>query len=84
MPLPPAEDLNFEAFQGLVEVLQNADDLGATTVRFGLVAEGESPRLLIVHDGSPVTCHHVLAMTLPYLTTKSGDADQKGRFGIGL
>lgn len=79
-----AEDLNVEAFQGLVEVLQNADDLGATSVRFALDIQGEKARLLIVHDGSPVTCHHVLAMTLPYLTTKTGDADQKGRFGIGL
>ena len=79
-----AEDLNVEAFQGIVEVLQNADDLGATNVRIALRTLDGKRHLLIVHDGSPVTCHHVLAMTLPYLTTKSGDADQKGRFGIGL
>lgn len=79
-----AEDLNLEAYQGLVEVLQNADDLGAVNVRFALIEEAERRRLLIVHDGAPVTCHHVLAMTLPYLTTKTGDAEQKGRFGIGL
>lgn len=79
-----AEDLNVEAFQGVVEVLQNADDLGATNVRIALRIVDDKRQLLIVHDGSPVTCHHVLAMTLPYLTTKSGDAEQKGRFGIGL
>lgn len=79
-----AEDLNVEAFQGIVEVLQNADDLGATNVRIALRAENGQRQLLIIHDGSPVTCHHVLAMTLPYLTTKLGDAEQKGRFGIGL
>ena len=79
-----AEDLNVEAFQGIVEVLQNADDLGATNVRIALRAENERRQLLIVHDGRPVNCHHVLAMTLPYLTTKSGEAEQKGRFGIGL
>jgi hypothetical protein len=79
-----AEDLNVEAFQGIVEVLQNADDLGATNVRIALRITDARRQLLIVHDGSPVTCHHVLAMTLPYLTTKSGDAEQKGRFGIGL
>ena len=79
-----AEDLNVEAFQGIVEVLQNADDLGATNVRMALRSENGQRQLLIVHDGSPITCHHVLAMTLPYLTTKSGDAEQKGRFGIGL
>lgn len=79
-----AEDLNVEAFQGIVEVLQNADDLGAISVRIALRNADGQRQLLIVHDGSPVTCHHVLAMTLPYLTTKSGDAEQKGRFGIGL
>jgi hypothetical protein len=31
-----AEDLNVEPFQGLVEIIQNADDLGATEVRFAL------------------------------------------------
>jgi hypothetical protein len=79
-----AEDLNVEPFQGLVEVLQNADDLGARELRFALSEHSSGRRLLIVHDGAPVTCHHVLAMTLPYLTTKTGDAEQKGRFGIGL
>ena len=79
-----AEDLNVDAFQGVVEVLQNADDLGATAVRFAVVDSAGKRRLLIVHDGAPVTYPHVLAMMLPYLTTKSGDAEQKGRFGIGL
>ncbi|HEY0149637.1 MAG TPA: hypothetical protein VGB70_11630 [Allosphingosinicella sp.] len=79
-----AEDLNVEAFQGIIEVLQNADDLGATNVRIALRSVNGQRQLLVVHDGSPVTCHHVLAMTLPYLTTKLGDAEQKGRFGIGL
>jgi hypothetical protein len=79
-----AEDLNVEAFQGLVEVLQNADDLNARSVRFALSDTGEHQSLLVVHDGAPVTCHHMLPMTLPYLTTKSGDAEQRGRFGIGL
>ena len=79
-----AEDLNVESFQGIVEVLQNADDLGATNVRIALRGEDAKRQFLIVHDGSPVTCHHVLAMTLPYLTTKSSDAEKKGRFGIGL
>jgi hypothetical protein len=79
-----AEDLNVEPFQGLIEVIQNADDLKAKEVRFALRSEDEHQQLLIVHDGSPVTCGHVLAMTLPFLTTKQQDADQKGRFGIGL
>lgn len=79
-----AEGLNIDVFQGIVEVLQNADDLDATEVRIALTETAEGRQLLIVHDGAPVTCHHVLPMVLPFLTTKSGEADLKGRFGIGL
>jgi hypothetical protein len=79
-----AEDLNVEPYQGLTEVIQNADDLGATEVRFALRGGGERRQLLIVHDGEPVTFTHILPMTLPFLTTKGEDASQKGRFGIGL
>jgi hypothetical protein len=79
-----AEDLNVEPFQGLTEVIQNADDLGATEVRFAHRNSKGKQQLLIVHDGLPVTCGHVLAMTLPFLTTKEENAEQKGRFGIGL
>jgi hypothetical protein len=79
-----AEDLNVEPFQGLVEVIQNADDLLAKEVRFAVRESEGRAQLLIVHDGAPVTCAHVLAMTLPFLTTKADDAAQKGRFGIGL
>jgi hypothetical protein len=79
-----AEDLNVEPFQGLVEIIQNADDLGAKEVRFAIRASNGGYQLLLVHDGEPVVCQHVLAMTLPYLTTKKDDSAQKGRFGIGL
>lgn len=79
-----AEGLNIDVFQGIVEVLQNADDLDASEVRIALAGDAEHRQLLIVHDGAPVTCHHVLPMVLPFLTTKSGEADLKGRFGIGL
>jgi hypothetical protein len=79
-----AEDLAVAQFQGLVEVIQNADDVRATEVRFAL-REAESGRqLLIVHNGDPVTCHNVLGMALPFLTTKTERRDQRGRFGIGL
>jgi hypothetical protein len=79
-----AEDLNVEPFHGIVEVMQNADDLGARNLRIALVGQGAALQLLIVHDGDPVTCHHVLGMALPYLTNKTNDADLRGRFGIGL
>ena len=79
-----AERLNVEPFQGLIEVIQNADDLQAKEVRFALRHVDGERQLLIVHDGKPVTCHHVLGMIIPYFTTKEHDPDQRGRFGIGL
>jgi len=79
-----AEDLNVEQFQGLIEVIQNADDLQAHIVRFALRDSKVGRELLIVHDGSPVQCQHVLGMALPFLTTKTHRTDQRGRFGIGL
>jgi hypothetical protein len=79
-----AEDLNVEPFQGLTEVIQNADDLGATEVRFALRKTIKGRQLLIVHNGQPVACQHVLGMALPFLTTKTNRPDQRGRFGIGL
>jgi hypothetical protein len=77
-----ASTLSPRPFQGLVECLQNADDLGARNLR---VAYREQPRreLLIVHDGSTVTLAHVGAMLLPWLSTKDEDPEASGRFGIG-
>jgi hypothetical protein len=77
-----ASTLSPRPFQGLVECLQNADDLGAASLR---VAYRTSPRpeLLIVHDGSPVTLANVGAMLLPWLSTKDADPEASGRFGIG-
>ncbi|WP_249690881.1 DUF3883 domain-containing protein [Stappia sp. WLB 29] len=79
-----AEDLAVEQFQGIIEVIQNADDVRATEVRFALREKPGKRQLLIVHNGQPVTCHNVLGMALPYLTTKTDRVDQRGRFGIGM
>ena len=79
-----AEDLNVAQFQGLVEVIQNADDVCANEVRFMLRTKNGRSQLLVAHDGQPVTCQHVLSMALPFLTTKTRRVDQLGRFGIGL
>jgi hypothetical protein len=79
-----AEDLNVGQFQGLVEVIQNADDVRATEVRFALREVSDRRQLLIVHNGQPVVCQNVLGMALPFLTTKTNRVDQRGRFGIGL
>ena len=79
-----AEDLNVDRFQGLIEIIQNADDIGATEVRFAVRQMEDRFQLLVVHNGQPVICRNVLAMALPFLTTKRDDPRQKGRFGIGL
>lgn len=79
-----AEDLAVAKFQGLIEIIQNADDTKATEVRFALRKSASGRELLIVHNGEPITCNHVLPMALPFLTTKSDRTDQRGRFGIGL
>lgn len=79
-----AEGTNVEPFHGVVEVIQNADDQGAGEVRFLLRDGPHGQQMLLVHEGAPVTFHHVAGMMLPYVTTKEDDADQRGRFGIGL
>lgn len=79
-----AEDLAVAQFQGIIEVIQNADDVRATEVRFTIRDTPDGRQLLIVHNGEPVTCHNVLGMALPYLTTKTERTDQRGRFGIGM
>lgn len=77
-----ASTLSPRPFQGFIECLQNADDLDAT--RLHIAYRGKSRReLLIVHDGTPVTLANVGAMLLPWLSTKDGDAEAAGRFGIG-
>ena len=77
-----AASLSPRPFQGILECLQNADDLGATELR---VTVRREPRreLLIAHDGKPVSLADAAAMSLPWLSTKRGDAQSSGRFGIG-
>lgn len=78
-----AESLSARPFQGVLESLQNADDLGATDLRIGLRRKGRHRELLIVHNGDPITLFHVGAMVLPWVSTKADDATLSGRFGIG-
>jgi hypothetical protein len=78
-----ARNLNVEPEHGLVEVIQNADDLGASCVRF-VFSSGPPRRILVVHDGARVRAPHVLAMTLALVSTKSADDMSTGKFGIGL
>ncbi|WP_424877657.1 sacsin N-terminal ATP-binding-like domain-containing protein [Streptomyces sp. SLBN-8D4] len=75
-----AGNLSSDRLQGLSEIVQNAEDLDATDVRV-LTKERE---LLVAHNGSPVRLPDVLALAMPWLTSKAEQADSTGRFGIGL
>ena len=69
-----------DRLQGLSEIIQNADDAGATEVRLLLTESA----LDVSHNGNPVKLHHVLGFMIPWLSTKGHDASAFGRFGIGL
>ena len=75
-----AETLSDDPLQGLAEVVQNADDTGATAVRFDLTAD----ELRVQHNGRPVDLGDLHAMSAPWLSTKKKKAEATGRFGIGL
>src|SRR5262245_4888284 len=77
-----AGHLSDDRLQGLAELIQNADDLGATDAAFA-VDEAES-RLLFRHNGAGLTLHDVWGLAIPWLSLKVADAEQLGRFGIGL
>lgn len=79
-----AEQLDVEPFHGVVEVLQNADDVGATELRLALRTRQGRRTLCFIHDGAPVRLPDVIAMSLAFVSTKGEDPFQKGRFGIGL
>ncbi|MFC5253414.1 sacsin N-terminal ATP-binding-like domain-containing protein [Streptomyces nigrescens] len=75
-----AGNLSSDRLQGLSEIVQNAEDLGATEVR--ILTRGRE--LLVAHNGSPVRLPDVLALAMPWLTSKAEQAESTGRFGIGL
>ena len=79
-----AEQTNVDEFHGILEVVQNADDLGARDVRVAVRKSGGRSTLLIAHNGDRVNVDHVIAMTLSFVSTKREDPTAKGRFGIGL
>ncbi len=75
-----AEVLSGNRLQGLSEIIQNADDAGATYVHFLLQPDA----LLIAHNGRPIRLRDVLAIATPWISTKRQDSEVLGRFGIGL
>ena len=72
--------LSSDPLQGLAEIVQNADDVEASEVLFQL-RPGD---LLASHNGAPVRLSHVLALAMPWLTTKGDEEASIGRFGVGL
>ena len=74
------EFLSSDRFQGLSEIVQNADDVDATEVRFML----RPNELLVCHNGNPVRLEHVLGLATPWFSTKGEDGGTMGRFGVGL
>lgn len=75
-----AESLSSDPFQGLSEIIQNANDVGAGHVDVRL----EGGLLEVRHDGHPVGLRDLHAMAAPWLTTKRDDEAATGRFGVGL
>lgn len=75
-----AETLSGDRLQGLAEITQNADDAGASYVRFQVVGN----HLVAVHNGQDVTLSDVLALATPWLSNKTDNDIATGRFGIGL
>ena len=82
-------DINLDIFEDfypdkahfVFELLQNAEDAGATTAFFRLTREG----CLFEHDGKRAfTEADVRAITGIHNSTKSKTADQIGKFGVGF
>ena len=74
------ELLSSDRLQGLAEILQNADDAGASEVRLLL----RDDDLLMCHNGEEMQLRHVLGVAMPWFSTKRAESGSFGRFGIGL
>ena len=74
------ELLSSDRLQGLAEILQNADDAGASEVRLLL----RDDDLLMSHNGEGMRLRHVLGVAMPWFSTKRAESGSLGRFGIGL
>jgi Protein NO VEIN, C-terminal len=80
-----AESIHSIATRGLQEVVQNAEDQQASTVRFGYrKGRKGAGELLVAHDGKPVELRDVLRMSLPLISGSREDAEKIGQFGVGL
>lgn len=65
----------------IYELLQNAEDAGASSVRFEVL----SNKLIFVHNGTePFSIKHIDAITNISLSTKLDEDSKAGKFGIGF
>ena len=64
----------------IFEILQNADDYGATEIAFIL----KENQLTIIHNGTPFNDENVRAVTYFGASTSEPDLVKTGRFGIGF
>ena len=78
-----AGQLSDDRLQGLAELIQNADDVGATEAVFA-VDTSSGVRILFSHNGSTLRFRDVLGLAVPWLSLKTDDPNSLGRFGIGL
>ena len=69
--------ISSDRFQGIAEIIQNADDVDASQVRLLL---GPTD-LWIGHDGSPVQLRHVLGLATQWLTPKAVKQTLPGGLG---
>ncbi len=80
-----SESIHSVATRGLQEVIQNAEDQQASSVRFGYrKGRRGAGQLLIAHDGNPVELRDVLRISLPLVSGSRTDAEKIGQFGVGL
>lgn len=74
------EDLYPDSAHFIYELLQNAEDRGATEVKFLLTSD----RLIFEHNGEPFRPQDIAAITDIGEGTKAHDDDKIGRFGVGF
>jgi hypothetical protein len=74
------EDLYPDSAHFIYELLQNAEDAGATEAHFAL----SNGSLVFEHDGRSFEPRDIYAITDIGEGTKAGDDDKIGRFGVGF
>jgi hypothetical protein len=74
------EDFYPDKAHFVYELLQNAEDAGATEVSFTLMPD----RLVCEHNGRPFTLADVTSITGLHDSTKANSQDKIGKFGVGF